>query len=316
MANPRYSVIIPTRHRYDDLCACLRSLAVQTLLPAEVIIIDASTQLRGDESRVYQCCASPILVRYIQVARTGSAWQRNLAIAEAAPTSEFLCFLDDDVILEPGCCEALQRPLEQDARVAATMGNLTNHQGYPYTWSIQAFYRLFLMEGRQGSVLPSGSIGHIRENQSGPPFPTAWLHGCVMFVRRAAQGELRFDPTFERFGGYAFNEDLDFSYALGRRGPLLCVPAARLEHKMSPAGRPTHDYRFGIAQVANRGLFVRKHMPGPLYFACYLWSMLGTLLINVAMIARGRSHTRALGNLIGLALVLSGQVRPADGMDG
>jgi GT2 family glycosyltransferase len=161
-------------------------------------------------------------------------------------------------------------------------------------------------------VLPSGQIGHLGEDLRGPPFVIEWLYGGNAIIRRAAMGELRYDERFERFGGYAFNEDLDFSYGLGRRGPMLCVPAARLVHKISLAARPAHDYRFGISQVANRGRFVHKHLPGPLHFACYLWSMLGTMLINAAMVARGRSYTRLLGNLIGLSLVLTGQLRPTE----
>jgi GT2 family glycosyltransferase len=195
--------------------------------------------------------------------------------------------------------------------VVGAVGTITNWQGYPTHWLVQAVFRLFLMQGTPGTVLPSGQIGHLDEDLKGPPFAIQWLYGGNTIVRRAAMGDLRFDPTFERFGGYAFNEDLDFSYALAKRGPMLCVPAARLVHNMSPAGRPKVDYRFGISQVANRALFVHKHLPGPVHFACYLWSMLGQMLLNTLMIARGRSYTRLLGNIIGLALVLSGQIRPA-----
>ncbi|HMQ30111.1 MAG TPA: glycosyltransferase [Chloroflexaceae bacterium] len=311
MVVSQFSVLIPTRDRRDDLRACLRSLAGQTWLPAEVVIVDSTPRPRGDEAEVYQACAGPVPVRYVHVARAGSAWQRNQGLGLICPASEYLVLLDDDVVLEPDYCAQLVRALDRRPDVVGAVGTITNWQGYPDHWAVQAALRLFMMDGQPGAVLPSGQIGHLGENLWGEPFAIQWLYGGNTIVRRSAAADLRFDPTFERFGGYAFNEDLDFSYALGRRGALLCVPAARLVHKISPAGRPTDDYRFGIAQVANRGLFVRKHLPGPLHFACYLWSMLGTMLINGAMIAAGRSHTRLLGNLIGLALVLSGQVRPA-----
>ena len=311
-----FSILIPTRNRHDDLCDCLRSIAAQSCLPTELLIIDASPEPRGDVAQTYQDCAGKVLVRYVRATVPGSSRQRNIAIYLVCQTSQFLIFLDDDTILEPTCCEELLRPMADSPGVVATMGNILNSQGYSYNTLIQAFYRLFLMEGRSGTLLTSGSIGHIRENLHGAPFQTSWLVGCVMAVRRAAMGDLRFDSTFERFGGYAFNEDLDFSYALAKRGPMLCVPDARLVHNMSPAGRPKIDYRFGISQVSNRALFVRKHLPGPVHFACYLWSMLGTMLINAAMIAQGRSPTRLVGNLIGLALVLSGQIRPAPREDG
>ena len=315
-SSAQFSILIPTRNRHDDLCACLRSISTQTHLPDEVVIVDSSPAVTDNVVSVYQTVAGAVPVRYIWVSWGGLPTQRNQALDLVSRDSTYLIFFDDDVILEPTCCEELLRPMVDSTGVVATMGNLLNSQGYPYNRLIQAFYRLFLMEGHPGTLLRSGSIGHIRENLHGAPFPTLWLVGCVMAVRRAALGDLRFDPTFERFGGYAFNEDLDFSYALGRRGSMLCVPAARLVHAMSPTGRPVRDYHFGMSQVANRALFVRKHLPGPFHFACYLWSMLGTMLINAAMIARGRSPTRLVGNFIGLALVLSGQIRPANRKDG
>lgn len=306
-----YSILIPTRGRRDDLRDCLRTIAAQTLPASEVVIVDATPEPRGDEATLYQGCAGAVPVQYVWTAAAGSARQRNQGLGLIRPESAYLFLLDDDVELAPDFCAVLVDTLERRPEAAGAVGTITNWQGYPTHWLVQAALRLFLMQGRPGTVLPSGQIGHLGEDLRGPPFTIEWLYGNNNIVRRSAMGDLRFDPAFERFGGYAFNEDLDFSYALGRRGQLLCVPAARLVHRISPAARPKSDYRFGISQVANRALFVRKHLPGVYHFLCYLWSMLGTLLINAAMIPAGRSHTRLLGNLIGLALVLSGQIRPA-----
>lgn len=311
VASPRYSILIPTRGRRDDLRDCLHSIAAQTLAASEVVVVDSTPRPRGDEAVVYQECTGAVPVQYVWSARGGSAWQRNQGLRQIRAESSYLFLLDDDVVLEPEYCAVLVDVLEQRPEVVGAVGTITNWQGYPTHWLVQAALRLFLMQGRPGTVLPSGQIGHLGEDLTGPPFAIQWLYGGNTIVRRSAMGDLRFDPAFERFGGYAFNEDLDFSYALGRRGALLCVPAARLVHRISPAARPKSDYRYGISQVANRALFVRKHLPGVYHFLCYLWSMLGTLLINAAMIPAGRSHTRLLGNLIGLALVLSGQIRPA-----
>lgn len=315
-SSAQFSILIPTRNRHDDLCACLRSISTQTHLPDEVVIVDSSPAVTDDVVSVYQTVAGAVPVRYLRARQAGSASQRNEGLRLICDKSIYLFLLDDDVVLEQDYCSHLVLALEQRPSVAGAVGTITNWQGYPSHWIVQMIMRLFLMQGQSGTVLPSGQIGHLGEDLRCPPFEIQWLYGGNTIVRRAALGDLRFDPTFERFGGYAFNEDLDFSYALGRRGLMLCVPDARLVHNMSPAGRPKVDYRYGISQVANRALFVRKHLPGPFHFACYLWAMLGTMLINAAMIARGRSPTRLVGNFIGLALVLSGQIRPANRKDG
>ena len=312
----RYSILIPTRNRHDDICACLRSIAAQTLVPAEVLIIDSSPVISDDVSQCYQAMAGSVPVRYQRAWQTGSSSQRNQALDLASRASTYLIFLDDDVILEPEYCAALISALDADDRVIGAVGTITNWQGHPRQWWVQALLYFFLMQGPPGRVLISGQNGYLWEDLTGPPFVIDWVYGGGCILRREALEGLHFDPTFERFGGYAFHEDLDFGYALGKRGRLLCIPSARMVHKGSSSGRPTRDYRYGISQVANRALFVQKHLPGPVHFACYLWSMLGQMLLNTLMIARGRSPTRLVGNLIGLSLVLSGQIRPASRKDG
>lgn len=310
MQAPRFSILIPTRNRHADLLECLRSIAAQTCAPAEVLIVDSSPEAPADAARIYQEAAGAARLSYVYTRQAGSARQRNLALDRADPASAYLIFLDDDVILEPHYCAALLEVLAADPAVIGAVGLITNWQGQPRQWWAQALLRFFLIQGPPGRVLISGHNGYFWEDLTGPPFPIDLLYGGGCVVRQAALAGLRFDPAYERLGGYAFAEDMDFGYALGRRGRLLCVPAARMVHKGSPAGRPTQDYRLGMSQVVNRALFVHKHLPGRLHFVCYLWSMIGQMLLNTLMLARGRSPSRLIGNLAGLGLVLSGQARP------
>jgi hypothetical protein len=75
-----------------------------------------------------------------------------------------------------------------------------------------------------------------------------------------------------------------------------------MEHKVSPASRSS-ELRFGICQVFNRAFFVRKHFSLSAYhWLCFFWSMVGIVLLNIAMIGRGRSVERLIGNLIGLLI--------------
>ena len=57
-----FSVIIPTRNRRADLLECLHSLRGQSLAPAEIVIVDATWPLLGDERRVYGAAAGTIPV--------------------------------------------------------------------------------------------------------------------------------------------------------------------------------------------------------------------------------------------------------------
>jgi GT2 family glycosyltransferase len=53
------------------------------------------------------------------------------------------------------------------------------------------------------------------------------------FRRECVQGE-KFD---EKFTGYSYREDADFSYRVFLKRPLHMIPEARLYHRQSPHGR-------------------------------------------------------------------------------
>jgi glycosyltransferase involved in cell wall biosynthesis len=86
------SAVIPTYNRRESLLRTLRSLALQTELPEEVIIVDASDGVRNDTELTN---SFPSLnVKYIRSLPSLCA-QRNTGIKSAAGSHIFLC--DDDL---------------------------------------------------------------------------------------------------------------------------------------------------------------------------------------------------------------------------
>lgn len=86
------SAVIPTYNRYESLLRTLRSLALQTELPYEVIIVDASDAV-GNESELIN--SFPVLnIKYIR-SRPSVCAQRNTGIKKATGSYIFLC--DDDL---------------------------------------------------------------------------------------------------------------------------------------------------------------------------------------------------------------------------
>jgi GT2 family glycosyltransferase len=98
------------------------------------------------------------------------------------------------------------------------------------------------------------------------------MRGLCMAFRREVFDHERFD---EALVGYAFKEDVDFSYRVSRRYRLLQVPKARCAHLESSAGRlPTHS----LMRLALRNhLYLhRKNMPQDFrHRAALLWGLLG-----------------------------------------
>src|SRR4029077_16367017 len=93
---------ICTRDRPQELARCLKSLADQTALPTEVIVVDnASTDARSREITVAAGAT------YVREDRPGLDFARNAGVSAA--TGEIVLFTDDDVLLHP---RWLQRMVE------------------------------------------------------------------------------------------------------------------------------------------------------------------------------------------------------------
>src|SRR5579872_4309224 len=104
----RISVVVPTRNRPKDIETLLPSIAGQTRLPDELIIVDQS---KSDETHVLTAdiMESRLAERCVYVHSSGIrgvSAARNVGIACAS--GDIVLFLDDDVILSPDCVEQLE----------------------------------------------------------------------------------------------------------------------------------------------------------------------------------------------------------------
>src|SRR5512143_2844273 len=102
---PRLVFVVATKDRPDELARLWRSLAAQTRLPDEVVIVDASARPAPPaDART----ARPAL-RHIPTGVASAARQRNLGIEAAGRDAAFLGFLDDDAVLEPDAVAEMLR---------------------------------------------------------------------------------------------------------------------------------------------------------------------------------------------------------------
>ncbi|MBE0583358.1 MAG: glycosyltransferase family 2 protein [Desulfofustis sp.] len=93
------SVIIPTHNRADRLDTALRSVLEQTLLPAEILVIDDGS-IDDTEHRVAVLGrTAAVHLVYLRQPNRGPAAARNLGIARAS--FDLLAFLDSDDCWQP-----------------------------------------------------------------------------------------------------------------------------------------------------------------------------------------------------------------------
>jgi hypothetical protein len=129
-----------------------------------------------------------------------------------------------------------------------------------------------------------------------------WLPSTAVVYRRQVLAENSFDEWYQ---GYSYLEDLDFSYALGKKHKLAVVPNARFKHYPSEKGR-IDPYVFGKREVANRIHFVSKHSDLSLGRCLFALTIRGVLSVFLGLTRfEGKNLKRAWGNVVGLVSVFT-----------
>jgi glycosyltransferase involved in cell wall biosynthesis len=291
----RVTCIIPTVGRRDELRKMLESLAVQSRLPDEVIVV-------GDDIGDLLSEFRTLRARFIHQPRASAAENRNAGAAASDPTTDLLAFLDDDIVLEPEAFTAMLRFWESGpADLGGASFNWVNHPAMPVPrLKRMALTRMLgLYSGHKGAVARSGfqtTYGYVKADVLG-----SWLPSGAVVYRKRAFTEYGFDNWFE---GYSYLEDLDLSYRISRRYKLAMVSDARINHYPSGTGR-LDNYQFGKKEILNRLWFVRKHAELSLG-RCYLGLVLRTFLNLWSMVGERDWHRleRVAGNLVGLVASL------------
>jgi GT2 family glycosyltransferase len=287
--------IIATRNRPDELHTTVKSLVAQTVLPAELCIVDSSPQSTTRAAIEGLCDRVALPLDYVHPAPRGLPRQRNLALERTSGDPVFL--IDDDVYLEPTCHERVLAEYERwDERLGGVRaGPMTAARP---AWFSVAWRRLFGI----GGWWPEAS-GRVRKGfwlegtsySAGVKKQEAFV-GYFMSYRRSVFAVERFD---EELSGYASQEDIDFSYRVSRKWTLVQTPHARCEHFKTTTDR-LDSRKLERMKIANHFYLFRKNMPQDIrHRAALWWGLVGLFLHNTVKAAARRDPGLAAGIAIG-----------------
>ena len=206
------SVYIPAYNAEEFLERCLDSLARQTLLPDQILVIDDGS--RDQSGKIAQRHARVTVIRHER--NLGLAAARNTALQAAR--NELVASLDADCSADPQWLEKLVPHLD-DSGVAGAGGQLT--------------------EGVQDSVADRWRCAHMVQHWGdqrleNPPF----LFGCNNIFRKSALlGCGGYDETMRTNG-----EDADISRKLLTHGWRLVY---------DPRAKATHMRRDTVTSIVN-----------------------------------------------------------------
>jgi GT2 family glycosyltransferase len=288
--------ILATRNRHDLLVEAVRSIVEQTVIPAELCVVDSSEEPRGRPEIEQLCADVGVALDYVHPAPRGLTIQRNVGIERTTGDPVFL--IDDDVWLAPDVHEEILAEYERWGPELGGVRGAPVHPPSPSRLTI-LWRKLFGMGGwwadGSGRMRPGFFVEGVASSDS--VRRVEYMNGWFMSYRRAVFEHERFD---ERLAGYAWKEDIDFSYRVVKRGYVLVqTPKARVTHHKSSSERlsPFDHQRMALA---NQFYLHRKNMPQTLpYKAALWWALVGTLPLNVGKVVQTRDPGYLTGFLVG-----------------
>ena len=281
----RLFVVIATVGRPNLVRQTVDLLARQTRPADGVLVVGADAE---DVAGVAEARTNP----EIAFSKRGLCRQRNRALDLLTGRADWIVFFDDDFVPAEDYLEQVERIFETSPEVVGITGELIadgiRSQGYSVGDA-----QMMLAQARPQPASP------LNRREA--------LYGCNMSIRVSAAEGLRFDEALPLYG---WQEDIDFTYQLGRRGLLVSGKAITGVHLGTKGGR-TAGKKIGYSQVANIVYLWRKGTMQPGLGEKLMWR---NLLSNLVRSIRPEPHIdrrgRLHGNIIALRDWTTGKIDP------
>lgn len=295
----KFTLIICTYMRPESLLGLLQSVQGQSVYPDEILIIDGSID---KQTAIVLSNNQFQNVHYFLVSEEnrGLTKQRNFGISKVAESSEIVCFLDDDTVLENDYFEEIIKTFEINDDVVGVGGVAINE----YKWKLQEptvlynrkKYYLFenyvykeglrnrmrnylgLASNLEPARMPNFSHGRTSGfPMTGKIYEVDLLIGMAMAFRKSIFESIQFSKFFE---GYGLYEDADFSLRALAFGKNTVNTNAKLSHFHADSGRP-NQYQYGKMVVRNGWYVWRVKNPKPIFKDKLKWHAITILLAGI-----------------------------------
>lgn len=278
-------------------------IAIATVGRAE--LLRKTADMLADQSRpadgVLVASVTPQDVAGLELARgnpeivfsqKGLCRQRNRALEALEGRADIVIFFDDDFIPAPDYIANVERLFARNPRIVGITGDLLAdgvlRGGYTIAEALE------IIAQRPVGLLPGATERHE-------------LYGCNMAIRLSAAAGMRFDENLPLYG---WQEDVDFTNRLGRRGRMIASTRVTGVHLGVSGGR-TSGKRLGYSQVANIIYLKRKGTMRP-DFGTRL--MAKNVLANVVRSLKPEPRIdrrgRLLGNMLAVIDCFRGRLDP------
>lgn len=289
------AIVICTYRRAESFARLLDSFTLQSRLPEQFIVVDASPDDATERVILERVARAPIAVtlEYFRVCGPlkGLTRQRNFGLRWVE--NDVIGFFDDDVVLETHCLREMERVHRRFGNEVVGVGAYIENGYSPPTrlWRLRRALGIVsnLRPGsyhRSGMSVPWGFLPPTHETVEGE-----WLIGCSMMWKTAVARDVGFCSAFD---GYAQGEDLEFSLRMRSKGKLMLAGTARLQHFHEPSGRPDF-FKLGYMAIYNRYQVHRSGLADRTWrdiaWFVYAWTLDSLLLARRLFRARWITQT-------------------------
>ncbi len=219
ISKKKISVIIPTYNSWVTLKPCLISIYNQTLIPAEVLVID-NASLDKTSSNVKKYFPKVKLIRMSR--NTGVTGGRNKGIEKANKNSSYLFFFDHDMVAEKNMLQNLVQCAEEDNTFGIITPKIYYWEDKQRVWSAGTNINLWT-----GQILFRGG----RDKGQFDMEEKVQVAPAAMLVKKSVIDQIHeFDDRY-----FATYEDTDFCFRAKMAGfNTVYMPTAIAFHKISP----------------------------------------------------------------------------------
>ncbi|PIA77994.1 glycosyl transferase family 2 [Gaetbulibacter sp. 4G1] len=321
MNNTKFTLIVCTYMRPKPLLTLLQSVKKQTLYPNEILIIDSSIDAKTEEVLSQKEIKN---LNYFRVddSQRGLTKQRNFGIEKVSPSSNIICFLDDDIVLDSDYFNNLISSYKVYPEALAIGGYINNEVHWQKSDDLKnkdKFYfdgwmrnepsrfkmrRIFgLLPDEPPGFMPSFSNGRSISflPPSGKIYEVEQIMGGVSSYKKEIFETVSFSNYFE---GYGLYEDADFSLRLAKQGKLYVNTNAKLAHHHNASGRP-NKFKYGKMVIRNGWYVWRIKYSNPNLKARVKWNASSFLLTIIRLTnalntnKKKEAFTESLGRIVG-----------------
>jgi glycosyltransferase involved in cell wall biosynthesis len=242
----KFSVVIPTKNRINDLKKNINSIVIQHEKPSELLIVDQSD--KNNLNILKKTIQNKVKLRYFHKKNIQSLTEaKNFSLSHIQ--NDIIFFLEDDIILKKNFFKVILDFFEKRKDILGVCGILVNERKINY---ISRLYNFLFLNGIYKDIRPS-----LWNNISTQQFIYSnKISGGISAWRKKVFKKLIFDKNNKL---HLF-EDVDFSVRVNKIWPdsTGIITLAKVVHKWSHVNR-SKDLKLIELKIIEAYKFCKKN---------------------------------------------------------